>query len=126
MSSKNWLVTSALLLGVGVVLGAFGSHLLAETLGVAKYATWQTAVLYHFIHALALLALSLAALAGKRFEFSGIKVGLFLGLLMFSGSLYLRVLFGWDFLVFLTPLGGSLWVVIWLWFAVKVWKSKSL
>lgn len=125
MAAKNWLMLSALLMGLAVALGAFGAHGLEKILTEKQLATWQTAVFYHFMHGLALMGLSLAALVKPAFAFRGIKAGLLIGLILFSGSLYAWVLSGWLPLVFVTPIGGTLWLAVWAWFAYQAWCLKQ-
>jgi uncharacterized membrane protein YgdD (TMEM256/DUF423 family) len=120
MKAKNWLALSGLNMALAVGLGAFGAHGLKEALDAAQMATWQTAVQYHLVHGLALFALALwlheeaPAWAGK------VAMGLLLGMILFSGSLYAWVLTDQHFLVFITPIGGSVWLVTWL---LLAWKA---
>lgn len=94
----------------GVALGAFGAHALQKALiqrGTA--ATWETAVLYHLVHAVVLLVV-----AGLR-PFPRLAWTFFaVGVLAFSGSLYLYALSRWFPLVFVTPLGGLCLLLGWL------------
>lgn len=121
MDAKNWLVLASLVMALAVILGAFGAHGLEKVLSEKQLATWQTAVFYHFVHGLVLLVLSLGALVKTELHFRGIKAGLLLGLILFSGSLYAWVLSGWLPLVFVTPIGGTIWVGVWLWLAYQAW-----
>lgn len=100
---------------IAVGLGAFGAHglkpLLAQN-GTA--ATWETAVLYHFIHVLVMLWLV------NRSSFStGAWLSFFLGILVFSGSLYTLAITNIKWLGAITPLGGVSFLVGWLWIAFK-------
>lgn len=121
MQANNWLAVSALTMMLAVGLGAFGAHGLETLISAKQMQTWQTAVLYHFVHGLALLCLSLAVLAKPELAFRGIKTGLLIGLILFSGSLYIWVLTGWSWLVFLTPMGGLIWLVVWFSLAYQAW-----
>jgi uncharacterized membrane protein YgdD (TMEM256/DUF423 family) len=107
------LIAAAFAGASGIALGAFGAHALRARLEPAQLATWNTAVLYHLIHALALLALALFARATGRSVMlpSSLFVG---GIVLFSGSLYLLALTGWRFLGPLTPLGGAAFIAGWL------------
>ena len=94
---------AALLCFLAVALGAFGAHALKETL--ARYAmtdVWNKAVLYHFIHALALLFLA--------------------GIILFSGSLYLMALTNIRWLGAVTPLGGLCFLAGWGWLVFSAGK----
>jgi uncharacterized membrane protein YgdD (TMEM256/DUF423 family) len=108
-----WLTISAAAGASGVALGAFGAHALRSRLEPAALATWNTAVTYHLIHALALLALALFARATGR----GIGLPAWLlvaGIVLFSGSLYLLVTTSWRWLGPVTPLGGLCFIAGWL------------
>jgi len=95
----------------GVALGAFGAHALKDTLQAnATTEVWKTAVLYHFVHALALLVLAL--LPGP----SRVAGGLFAtGIVIFSGSLYLLAVTNIKWLGAITPLGGLCFLAGWAW-----------
>jgi uncharacterized membrane protein YgdD (TMEM256/DUF423 family) len=108
--------------GSGVVLGAFGAHALKgmlEQRGMTQ--VWDTAVKYHLIHAVALLAL--AAWIEARAA-SGISKGLkqaqwaagcwVVGIGLFSGSLYFLALGGSALLGPVTPLGGVALIAGWV------------
>ncbi len=107
------LIAAAFAGASGIALGAFGAHALRARLEPAQLATWNTAVLYHLIHALALLALALFARATGRSVM--LPSSLFVaGIALFSGSLYLLALTGWRFLGPVTPLGGAAFIAGWL------------
>lgn len=112
------LFTGAALAALGVALGAFGAHGLRSRLGEA-IATWETAVFYHLIHALAVVVV--AALARGFPELSGLRTAGWLfcaGIVLFSGSLYLLALGGPRLLGPVTPLGGVAFIAGWAWLAV--------
>lgn len=98
---------------LGVALGAFGAHALKARLPVEDLEIFETAVRYHLVHAVALLAL--AALAPRLPEGSASLAGwaFSTGILVFSGSLYLLVLTGPRWLGAVTPLGGTALLVGW-------------
>jgi len=121
-ASTRLIVLAAGLLGfTGVALGAFGAHALKETLTArGRVSTWQTAVLYHLIHAVALLAL--AGWAGNWTNARWIGVCWMLGVVFFSGSLYWLSLGGPKFLGPITPLGGLAFLTGWL---LVAWNALS-
>jgi uncharacterized membrane protein YgdD (TMEM256/DUF423 family) len=95
---------------LGVLLGAFGAHALRPALEAAgMMAVWQTAVLYHLVHAVALLAVT-AQTAISRLTFWCF----FLGVAAFSGSLYLLALTRVPWLGAITPFGGFGMLLGWL------------
>lgn len=98
-----------------VALGAFGAHALRETLVSSGHtSTWQTAVLYHLIHSIALLAAPADKWAGRCW---------IAGIVLFSGSLYWLSLGGPKFLGPVTPLGGLLLLAGW---AFVIWNATKL
>lgn len=98
----------------GVGLGAFGAHALKDTLATnGMTSAWQTAVLYHLIHAVALLAFPGGKWAGRCW---------IAGIVLFSGSLYALALGGPKLLGPITPLGGVAFLAGWAlvaWSAIK-------
>jgi uncharacterized membrane protein YgdD (TMEM256/DUF423 family) len=109
------LALGALLLALGIVLGAFTTHELKARLGAAELGWWETGVQYQMWTAVGLLALS--SRSGMRTP-ALIIAG---GTLFFSGSLYVMALTGWKSLpvVAATPLGGLLMIAGWLFAAWK-------
>ena len=101
---------------IAVVFGAFGAHALKAQLSVTALENWKTAVIYQFVHALALLLL--ATLPTNTF----IRISAWfftLGIVCFSGSLYLLSLRGiltinTAFLGPITPLGGLFFIIGWV------------
>jgi uncharacterized membrane protein YgdD (TMEM256/DUF423 family) len=102
---------AAALCFLAVGLGAFGAHSLKPTLEAHHMVSvWEKAVLYHFLHALALLALALHGI-GLRAPTWLLLTGIFL----FSGSLYLLALTNIRWLGAITPLGGVCFLAGWAW-----------
>jgi uncharacterized membrane protein YgdD (TMEM256/DUF423 family) len=107
---KPYLLIAALTGASAVALGAFGAHALKDTLAAhGATATWQTASLYHLVHAPVLLLLAFQTQPPNR------TFDLFLGgIFLFSGSLYLLCLTHIKPLGAITPLGGVLLILAWL------------
>jgi uncharacterized membrane protein YgdD (TMEM256/DUF423 family) len=121
MTARLALVLSSLLLFVAVGAGAFGAHALRVRLGPELLAVWQTAVQYHFWHALGLLAVGvlLRVDPGRR----GVAAAgwlLVLGVVLFSGSLYAMALSGVRGLGMVTPFGGVALLAAWALLACAV------
>lgn len=121
---KNFIAIAALLGALSVGLGAFGAHGLKKILDANQLATFETAVRYQFYHTLALLAVGILfqQYANNRMLWAG---RLFLiGILVFSGSLYLLCLlpqFSW--LGAITPIGGASFIAGWLCLLAGVMKK---
>lgn len=104
---------SALLGFLGVALGAFGAHGLKNLLiHHDTTAIWHTAVLYHLVHAVVMLLLALS-----RPQARGPWISLLVGIVLFSGSLYVLAVTGLRVLGAVTPLGGVAFLIGWGWLA---------
>ena len=116
----NWLRVAALAGFLGVLLGAFGAHALREQLEAAgRKGIWETAVLYQLLHAVVLLVIA---------RWSGVEVArwaILIGILLFSGSLYILCLTGIKPLGAITPLGGVSFLIGWLWLFLKAKEIHS-
>ena len=112
----NWSMTGAILLALAVGLGAFGAHGLRARLDAYSMSLWEKAVFYHFIHALGILIVSILPKTGTFPEGGAETVSmlLFLGIVIFSGSLYLLAVTGRSVLGAITPIGGLAFIVGWL------------
>jgi len=105
---------AALLCFLAVALGAFGTHSLKQILEThGMLDVWNKAVLYHFIHALALLVLALFAATNRNAWWL-----LFAGIFVFSGSLYVMALTNIRWLGAITPIGGLCFLVGWAWLVI--------
>lgn len=106
---------AALLCFVAVALGAFGAHGLKAMLAARDMlGAWEKAVLYQFVHALALLALAFVPNVNRP-----AAMLLLAGVALFSGSLYLMALTNVRSLGAITPLGGLCFLAGWAWLAIS-------
>ena len=99
---------------ISVSLGAFGAHGLEELLSADLLSTFQTGVEYHMYHSLALLGTAVLAMqfpTEKSLRLSGILF--LLGIVFFSGSLYVLALSGIRWLGAITPIGGVFFLAAW-------------
>ncbi len=113
-SARFFLAIGAGLLGIGVAAGAFGAHGLEGMVSPERVEVYNTGVLYHLLHALALLILGLAIARwpGERLlQVAGYL--LIAGIVIFSGSLYLLVLTDTGVLGAITPIGGVAFIAGW-------------
>ena len=106
---------------LAVGLGAFGAHGLKTVLAQKGTASiWETAVFYHFIHAVMLFVLA---------ERKTLAVGpwwcFLAGIVIFSGSLYLLAVTGVPWLGAITPVGGVSFLAGWLWLLVSPGRRKD-
>jgi uncharacterized membrane protein YgdD (TMEM256/DUF423 family) len=107
---------------LAVALGAFGAHGLKSRVSAEMLTVWQTAVLYHLVHALGLLLVGLLAL---HLPVRAAGWTLQAGIVLFSGSLYLMVLTGIRPLGMITPLGGVAFLAGWLLLALAALKLNG-
>ena len=108
------LMIAGLLGATAVAAGAFGAHALADAVTAERLAAWKTASQYHLIHAVVLLVLALQSEQdGARWRWP--IIGFTVGVLLFSFSLYGLVLTGATTLAMITPVGGLVLILSWLW-----------
>lgn len=107
---------------LAVALGAFGAHRLKDLLAQhGAAAIWETAVFYHFIHAVMLFVLA------ERKPFPAVAWWSFLsGIVIFSGSLYLLAATNVRWLVAITPVGGVCFLLGWGWLVLKVGRGLKV
>jgi uncharacterized membrane protein YgdD (TMEM256/DUF423 family) len=109
---------------LAVVFGAFGAHALKNKLDDYAMGVFETAVQYNFYHTLALLGVGLLALTLPDSSLLKSSGWLFtVGLVVFSGSLYVLSFTGLRWLGAVTPLGGLAFIAGWVCLAAAAWKS---
>ncbi len=113
----------ALLAGIGVMAGAFGAHALENIVSPDRLDTFETAARYQMYHAIALFVLGLKDPDLPRAKWVGYLF--LLGILLFSGSLYLLVLTDTSWLGAITPLGGVAFIAGWLLLAMGYLEKKT-
>lgn len=122
--AKTFLLITAVSGLLAVALGAFGAHGLKARLGEDLLAVYQTGVQYHFYHTFALALVGLVMLqvpASAWLQWSG---WLFIiGIVIFSGSLYVLAISGIRWLGAITPIGGLAFMAGWLALAVGVYQQ---
>ena len=118
----NWSGVGAILLGLAVVLGAFGAHGLRGRLDAYSMGVYEKAVFYQIVHALGILTVPLFTRAGALTESATAWVcGLLLaGILIFSGSLYVLALTGIRWFGAITPIGGLSFIAAWFLLAFRL------
>lgn len=118
--TKSILSSAALLGALAVVLGAFGAHGLKQLVPAETVSTFETGVRYHFYHVFALLATGLIAVQFPSALLKRAAQCFWVGILLFSGSLYLLTALkatetvGLSRLGLITPIGGVFLVLGWV------------
>ncbi len=116
--SSRWILAAAgLLLAAATVLGALGAHALPGRLPPDRLRVFDTAVRYHFYHALGLLGIGIAARTLDSMLVRWAAVLIVAGIVLFSGSLYALCLGAPRGVGVVTPFGGVLLITAWILFA---------
>lgn len=114
---KKFISYGSILGCLAVIIGAFGAHALKKSLSPYELSVFQTGSDYHFYHSLALI------LFGISFKDKPTKSWpaycFLLGILIFSGSLYLLAILHQPKLGAITPIGGALFIAGWIGFALE-------
>ncbi len=112
---KIFLILGSINAFLAVALGAFGAHGLKSVLSPDKLAVYNTGVQYQMYHALGLI---LVAILADKFGGSSLinwsGWSMFIGILLFSGSLYALSMTGIKFFGPITPLGGVAFLLGWI------------
>jgi len=122
--AKIWLLLAALFGFLSVALGAFGAHSLKNVLDEYGKSVYEKAVLYQMFHSMALLAVGVLQHLFKGISFSPAGFGFLVGILLFSGSLYLLAITGLKWLGAVTPIGGLAFLFGWAWLIFAISKIR--
>lgn len=123
--TRIFIILGGLNSALSVALGAFGAHILKGYLPPSLMLTFQTAVRYHFFHALGLIAIAFVAYLIPRSKLvKGAGILMCAGIVLFPGSLYLICFTGIRLFGALTPIGGASFILSWLLIALAASKVK--
>jgi uncharacterized membrane protein YgdD (TMEM256/DUF423 family) len=119
---KLFIILGALNGFIAVALGAFGAHGLEGKIPDKYLETWQTAVQYQMFHAVGLLVLGLLAgkISSPLINWSGWLM--LIGIILFSGSLFVLSVTQIKVLGAITPLGGVSFLVAWVLMIIAAYK----
>ncbi|NJD30660.1 MAG: DUF423 domain-containing protein [Gammaproteobacteria bacterium] len=113
--ARRCIVLGAALMLAGVILGAFGTHLLEARLTPRQFASYQTGVLYQLLHSLGLILLGVVAqTAGATSRLQWSARMMLVGIACFSGSIYLMTAGAPKWLGMVAPVGGLSFMLAWL------------
>lgn len=122
---KKTLFIASLFGALGVILGAFGAHSLKSVLSPIQLSGYETGIAYHFYHTLAMIGTGVLLSINSNKWLKSAAILFLLGILLFSGSLYLlgcRELLGIDawrsVLGPITPIGGLCFILAWITMAI--------
>lgn len=113
----NWISIAAINMAIAVALGAFGAHGLKAMVSEQQLEWWHTATLYWFVHSLGLLLVGI--LIRLNYATQTAAWLLQIGVLIFAGSLYAMTLGAPRWFGAITPIGGMLMIIGWLWLAIS-------
>ena len=120
---KIGLLSGSIFASLSIILGAFGAHALKDQLSAYSLAIYEKAVLYQMFHSLGILLLTAIAKNMDVLNFSFSIWCFIVGIILFSGSLYILALTNVKWLGMITPIGGMLFINGWL---LVIFKSLSL
>jgi len=126
---KTFLVIGSVLGGLSVALGAFGAHTLKKVLPADSLVTFETGVRYQFYHVFALIAVALLMQRGQTAWLNWAGWSFIIGILLFSGSLYLLAfmnspeMVGMRKIGIITPFGGLFFIAGWVCMLIGIIKQ---
>ena len=116
----NFLVIGAISGCLVVILGAFGAHGLKDILDEYGKSIYEKAVLYHMFHTMAILVLGLIEKIQPEMQLSLAGWAFLIGIILFSGSLYILAVTGFKWMGMITPIGGVFFIIGWVLLLLKV------
>lgn len=114
------LTTGAIFMALAIILGAFGAHALKDSLSPEMMKVYQTGVEYQFNNGLGLLIIGLIGfhIHSKYIKWSGMLISI--GIILFSGSLYLLSITGIRWIGAITPIGGVSFIAGWIFLVLGI------
>ena len=120
---KIGLVAGTFFAGLSIILGAFGAHALKDQLSEYSISIYEKAVLYQMFHALSILILTLIGQTVQNIDVS-LSIWFFvLGIVFFSGSLYVLAVTNMKWLGMITPIGGAFFIAGW---AILLYRTLNI
>lgn len=123
---RTFFRTAALLAMISVILGAFGAHALKELISEQALASFHTATTYMMTHAVALFIVGMMYRHYKKKSMVWSGNFFVMGIIMFSGSIYLRIALSYmgyeklDIINLITPFGGLMFILGWLMLFISI------
>ncbi|GLH41170.1 DUF423 domain-containing protein [Pseudomonas atacamensis] len=121
---RGFLMLAAFFGFTGVALGAFAAHGLKNRLTPEYLTIFHTGVTYQLVHTLALFGVALLAtqIQGRLITWAGLSFTV--GMVLFSGSLYLLTMTGISKLGIITPFGGLAFLIGWVCLGLAAWRLQ--
>ncbi|EUJ28228.1 hypothetical protein MFLO_12556 [Listeria floridensis FSL S10-1187] len=121
---KKALITGGIFAMLSVAIGAFGAHALKDILG-SNASTWETGVQYQMFHSIGILICGLLLMKENSHLYGAAAVLFSLGIVLFSGSLYVLSITKISILGMLTPFGGFAFIAGWLCLIIGAARQNS-
>ncbi len=118
------LVTASWMLGLAVLIGAFGAHGLKSMVTPEKLMTFETGVRYHFYHAFGLLFLGVIHHIFSHLKMSVSLYAFLVGIFLFSFNCYLYVLTDIKVFAMIVPVGGLMFILGWVYLGFNLLKLR--
>ncbi len=115
---RFFFVSGAIAAFIAVALGAFGAHSLKTKLSPDMLSIFEVGVRYHLYHAIGLLAVAWAITRWPEANLNAAGWSFIIGIVIFSGSLYVLSIYDIRWLGAVTPIGGLAFLIGW---AILVW-----
>ncbi len=122
--AKRSLIIGSMLLGLAVLIGAFGAHGLKNMVGPEKLVTFETGVRYHFYHAFGVIILGLLQQVFQTMKLTASFWAFVVGILLFSFNCYFYTVTGLKVFAMIVPIGGVLFVAGWIVLMVQSLKLR--
>ena len=119
---KTYIIIGALLSAIGVIIGAFGSHSLKTKLNPEELVIYDIATRYLMYHSIGIISLGILAYNVPDSVVEIPIIIMLVGIILFSGSLYLVSIKGYTKLGIITPFGGTAFIVSWVLLAINIFK----
>jgi uncharacterized membrane protein YgdD (TMEM256/DUF423 family) len=121
--AKRSLFTGTVILGLAVLIGAFGAHGLKSMVTELQLTTFETGVRYQFYHGFGILMVAVFQQLFPEAKLTSAFAFFLAGVVLFSFNCYLYVLTGTKAFALIVPIGGTLFVLGWVMFA---WNALKL
>ncbi len=118
MPPAVFVIVGAILAALAVGLGAIGAHALKSQLSAEQLATYHTAVQYQMYHAIGLVLVGLLGMYHRSLWFDSAGWTMLVGIILFSGLLYVWLGTGQRIFVHLVPVGGVAFIIGWVLMAI--------
>ena len=119
---KLFLLVGSIFASLSILFGAFGAHFLKEKLSSDQLVVFEIATRYMMYHSFGLLIFGLLGYILAEEIISTPGSMMIVGIVIFSGSLYLVSLGGFKKFGMITPVGGVVLIASWLTFAYNIYK----